>query len=509
MSPKQQLTRPPSPFRSVTSSAKSSAAQPSSTAFPVPTAGAPAVRDTYSQGPVPASRGACTAQPSRSATSSRQSSRHRTPTVTARDNTAQPSKTPLPVRTEDEDMEDSTAYLSLSYGNADVVEDSHRILGALRTIVGYVNSSNIDLHSSPMGASLAQALVDFTRETFNGDLGTTPTPDNILPIPLVDFTRETFNGDLGTTPTPDNILPIHAVAELFAAEDDTIQRPLAIGPTSPDLLRISSPPAWSDHGGAGDEDVVMTPAEPVRSSHRSAQARPPIRAQQDKEKGRADKPAPPPPAPPQPRPPAKKPVVPNQRPPPVPPSSACSVHPAPRSYAEAACKKVQIQQPATPAAPPSRPPSRKGRRILDYTSHGPSRRQLLIDVGDHAKDANLTTLFKDLSSDVLSHQGLRVEVLGIEIAYDGYSVPTDKVPSEHDTYILRGTVTAHFKAHYKFTPWVGMPMSKSFLRIVDVPRFQGTHYDLDHLTEWEEVASALKASPIWSSSHILCGDPRV
>ncbi|PPQ93536.1 hypothetical protein CVT25_000385 [Psilocybe cyanescens] len=87
-----------------------------------------------------------------------------------------------------------------------------------------------------------------------------------------------------------------------------------------------------------------------------------------------------------------------------------------------------------------------------------------------------------------------------------YFVPTNKVPSEHNTDILRGAVTAHFKAHYKFMPWVSMPMSKSFLRIVDVPRFQGTHYDLDHLTEWEEVASALKASPIWTSSHILCGD---
>ncbi|PPQ94386.1 hypothetical protein CVT25_002459 [Psilocybe cyanescens] len=207
----------------------------------------------------------------------------------------------------------------------------------------------------------------------------------------------------------------------------------------------------------------MTPAEPVRSSRRSAQARPPIRAQQDKGKGRADKPAPPPPAPPQPRPPAKKPVVPNQRPPPVPPSSAHPVRPAPRSYAEAARKKAQIQQPATPAAPPSRPPSCKGRRIPDYTSHGPSRRQLLIDVGDHAKDANLTTLFKDLSSDILSRQGLHVKVLGVEIAYDGYSVPTNKVPSERDMDILRGAVTAYFKTHYKFTPWVGMPTSKSFL----------------------------------------------
>ncbi|PPQ91177.1 hypothetical protein CVT25_002586 [Psilocybe cyanescens] len=138
----------------------------------------------------------------------------------------------------------------------------------------------------------------------------------------------------------------------------------------------------------------------------------------------------------------------------VPPSSARPVRPAPRSYAEAACKKVQIQQPATPAAPLSCPPSCKGRRIPDYTSHGPSRRQLLIDVGDHAKDANLTTLFKDLSSDILSRQGLRVKVLGIEIAYNGYSVPTDKVPSEHDTDILRGAVTAHFKTHYKFMPWV-------------------------------------------------------
>ncbi|PPQ91088.1 hypothetical protein CVT25_011953 [Psilocybe cyanescens] len=437
MPPKQQPTRPPSPFRSVTASAKSSAAQPSSTASPAQTASAPAVRETYSQGPVPASRRARTAQPSRSATSSRQSSRHRTPTVTARDNTAQPSDAPSPARSEDEDMEDSPSYLSLSYGDSDVVEDSqrimgalrtivgygdayvvedsHRILGALRTIVGYVNSSNIDLHSSPMGAFLAQALVDFTRETFNGDLGTTPTPDNILPI--------------------------CAVAEIFAAEDDTIRRPLAIGPTSPDPLRISSPPAWSDHGGAGDDDVVMTPAEP------------------DKGKGWADKPAPPSPAPPQPHPTAKKPVVPNQRPPPVPPSSAHPVRTAPRSYAEAARKKVQIQQPAMPAAPPSCPPSRKGRRIPDYTSHGPSRRQLLINVGDHAKDANLTTLFKDLSSDILSRQGLCVKILGVEIAYDGYSVPTDKVPSERDTDILCGAVTAHFKTHYKFTPWVGMPTS--------------------------------------------------
>ncbi|PPQ92730.1 hypothetical protein CVT25_014047, partial [Psilocybe cyanescens] len=351
-------------------------------------------------------------------------------------------------------------------------------------IVGYVNSSNIDLHSSPMGASLAQALVDFTRETFNGDLGTTPTPDNILPI--------------------------RAVAEIFAAEDDTIRRPLAIGPTSPDPLRISSPPAWSDHGGVGDDDVVMTPAEPVRSSRRSAQARPPIRAQQDKGKGRADKPPPSPPALPQPRPPAKKPVVPNQRPPPVPPSSTRPARPAPRSYADTARKAAPIKQPASPAAPPSRSPSRKGRKIPDYTAHGPSRRQLLVDVGDHAKDANLSTLFKDLSSDVLSRQGLRVKVLGVQLAYDGYSLPTDKVPSERDTDILhvlsrqglrvkvlgvqlaydgyslptdkvpserdtdilRGAITAHFKAHYDFTPWVGMPTSKSFLRIVDVPRFQ-------------------------------------
>ncbi|PPQ95110.1 hypothetical protein CVT25_011764 [Psilocybe cyanescens] len=216
MPPKQQPTRPPSPFRSVTSSARSPAAQPLSTASPVPTVGAPAVRDTYSQGPVPASRGARTAQPSRSATSSRQSSRHRTPTVTARDNTAQPSDTPSPARSEDEDMEDSPSYLSLSYKDSDMVEDSQRIMGALRTIVGYVNSTHIDLHLSPMGASLAQVVVHFTRDALNGDLGTTPTPENILPI--------------------------CAIAEIFAAEDDTIRRPLAIGPTSPDPLRISSPP---------------------------------------------------------------------------------------------------------------------------------------------------------------------------------------------------------------------------------------------------------------------------
>ncbi|PPQ93398.1 hypothetical protein CVT25_004114, partial [Psilocybe cyanescens] len=336
MPPKQQPTRPPSPFQMLASRAKLSTVQLLSTAFLVPTAGTPAVQDTYSQGPVSASRRACTAQPSHSATSLRQSSCHCTPTVTARDNTTQPSDAPLPARSEDKDMDDPPTYLSLSYGDSNVVEDSQRIIGALRIIVGYVNSLHINLHSSPMGASLAQVVVDFTLETFNGDLGTTPTPNNILPI--------------------------RAVVELFPAEDNTIRRPLALSHTSPDPLRISSPPAWSDHSGAVNDNIVMILAEPVLSSHRSAQARPPVRAQQDKGKGRADKP-PPPSAPPQPRPLAKKPVVPNQRPPPVPPSATRPVHPAPRSYAEATCKKVQIQQPATPAAPPSRPPFRKGRRI--------------------------------------------------------------------------------------------------------------------------------------------------
>ncbi|PPQ93297.1 hypothetical protein CVT25_015105 [Psilocybe cyanescens] len=418
MLPKQQPTRPPSPVWIAVPTTRFSAAQPLLTASPAQTASAPAVRDTYSQGPVPASCVARSAQPSCSAMSLRQSSHHRTPMVTARDNTAQPSDAPLLARTEDEDMEDSLSYLSLSYGDADVVDDSHRILGALRMIVGYVNSSHIDPHLSPMGASLAQAMVDFTHKTFNGDLGTTPTPDNILPI--------------------------HAVAELFSAEDDTIRRLLAIGPTSPDLLHISSPPAWSDHGGV---------EHPGQASNPSAA---------EQRKGRADKPASTL-APPQPGPPAKKLVVPNQRPLPVPPSSTHSMRPPPCSYAEAACKKAPVQQPAELAAPPSRPTSHKGRRIPEYTSHGPSRHQMLIDVGDHAKDANLATLFKDLSSNVLSCQGLCVKVLGVQLTYDGYSIPTDKVPSECDTDMLRGMVTSHFKAHYKFTPWVGMPTSKSFL----------------------------------------------
>ncbi|PPQ84646.1 hypothetical protein CVT25_015459 [Psilocybe cyanescens] len=152
----------------------------------------------------------------------------------------------------------------------------------------------------------------------------------------------------------------------------------------------------------------MTLAEPVRSSRRSTQARPPIQAQQDKGKGWADKPAPTP-ALSQPHPPAKKPVVPNQRPPPqcLPPPLTMCVWP------HAACKKASVQQPAELAAPPSRPASCKGRRILEYTLHDPFRCQLLINVGDHPKDANLATLFKDLSSDVLSCQSLCIKVLGV------------------------------------------------------------------------------------------------
>ncbi|PPQ88816.1 hypothetical protein CVT25_008486, partial [Psilocybe cyanescens] len=133
------------------------------------------------------------------------------------------------------------------------------------------------------------------------------------------------------------------------------------------------------------------------------------------------------------------------------------------------CKAAPIKQPAKLAALPSRPLSRKGRKIPEYTAHGPSRRQLLINVGDHPKAANLTTLFKDLSLDILIRQGLRVKVLAVQLTYNRYSVPTDKVSSKCDLDIFRGAVTSHFKTHYKFTPWVSMPTSKSFLRIVDVP----------------------------------------
>ncbi|PPQ94892.1 hypothetical protein CVT25_004373 [Psilocybe cyanescens] len=316
-------------------------------------------------------------------------------------------------------MEDSPSYLSLSYG--DVVDDSHRILGALRMIVGYVNSSHIDLHSSPMGASLAQALVDFTCETFNGDLGTMPTPDNILPI--------------------------CAVAELFTAEDDTIRRPLAIGPTSPDPLRISSPPRLLS---------LLVPLAGMR--------RPGLPSEHSRTKGKVGLISLPLPLlflNPAHWPRSQWSLI--RGPPLVPPSSSHPAHPTPRSYADTACKAAPIKQPALPAAPPSRPPSCKGRKISDYTAHSPSRRQLLIDVGDHAKDANLTTLFKDLSLDVLSRQGLHVKVLGVQLAYNGYSVPTDKIPSKRDMDILCGVITSHFKAHYKFMLWVSMPTSKLFL----------------------------------------------
>ncbi|PPQ92327.1 hypothetical protein CVT25_008509 [Psilocybe cyanescens] len=93
--------------------------------------------------------------------------------------------------------------------------------------------------------------------------------------------------------------------------------------------------------------------------------------------------------------------------------------------------------------------------------------------------------------------------------YDGYSLPTNKVPSECDTNIIYDTVIVHFQHCYKFTPWIGIPTSKLFLQVVDVPQFKDTKMDLDHLTKRgihnsKTSTTAVAYFDIWDTASSAC-----
>ncbi|KDR74170.1 hypothetical protein GALMADRAFT_141884 [Galerina marginata CBS 339.88] len=201
-----------------------------------------------------------------------------------------------------------------------------------------------------------------------------------------------------------------------------------------------------------------------------------------KGKGNADHPKGGPKPLPQPRPAKVKEVVPFQRPPPPIPlhtKPGRSQKPVRTGYAAAAAKPAApaagpSKRPLTPSAPQANPAAAKKqkRETPLFTSSGPSRKQVLIDFAlPQPPQADGKALLDLVVSSLTSH-GASVKAESVSRAYRGYSIATSNVPRERDLDIIRGCVHDFFPDDLGDKIWVGLPASKSYLRVLDVPTYQ-------------------------------------
>ena len=298
------------------------------------------------------------------------------------------------------------------------------------------------------------------------------------------------------------------------------------GSTWPPVFGSLGAPA----GSTNPQGPRLGSPAPIRSPRRSGRTqRPPTRPSDrpgpppDPEPMDLDRsaPAPPPPAPVRPRPQPARPTVPYQRDNPKGlPSNPKDVRAKPkiaRPFVVVARKgKVAAQTSraealvslakAMPNAAPSSivkalntvegtSSSSKGKGTPSYTTQGPTRRQVLVEF--KTRDGRPPRPpFAELSNavnDALMRARSQTRVLSGALAYQGWAFQTSHVPSTLDLDLIRGLICARYPDQAN-TLWVGLPRSKSYLKIVDVPFFSDPV--LAKRTTPEDVDGAFQRSPL-------------
>ncbi|KDR74547.1 hypothetical protein GALMADRAFT_141575 [Galerina marginata CBS 339.88] len=228
-----------------------------------------------------------------------------------------------------------------------------------------------------------------------------------------------------------------------------------------------------------------------------------------KGKGNADHPKGGPKPLPQPRPAKVKEVVPFQRPPPPIPlhtKPGRSQKPVRTGYAAAAAKPAApaagpSKRPLTPSVPQANPAAAKKqkRETPLFTSSGPSRKQVLIDFAlPQPPQADGKALLDLIVASLTSH-GASVKAESVSRAYRGYSIATSNVPRERDLDIIRGCVHDFFLDDLGDKIWVGLPASKSYLRVLDVPTYQPNQAGPTHP---DHVRQAMYGSALTDLLHL-------
>ena len=143
-----------------------------------------------------------------------------------------------------------------------------------------------------------------------------------------------------------------------------------------------------------------------------------------------------------------------------------------------------------------------------FTSKGPTRKQLLVAYPSEdvlPREANLP-LVCTRANKALRDSGSPLKVISVTWAYRGLSLATSAVPQPKEIDLLRGSIYESLPRAKQDKPWVGLPQSTSYLKVLDVPYFSDAN--LTVRTTREEVESALRHSPL-ADSITLTGAPRI
>jgi len=112
--------------------------------------------------------------------------------------------------------------------------------------------------------------------------------------------------------------------------------------------------------------------------------------------------------------------------------------------------------------------SHKRKTVLpNFTTLGPSRRQILISFNNKKIDCDFNLFVKQAQAALASAE-LNLRVLSMADAYGGYTVYTEEVPHPNAINVIRGLAVSIFQTDALY---VGLPTSTSYIKIMDVPYY--------------------------------------
>ncbi|TFK16721.1 hypothetical protein FA15DRAFT_711473 [Coprinopsis marcescibilis] len=227
------------------------------------------------------------------------------------------------------------------------------------------------------------------------------------------------------------------------------------------------------------------------------------------------------------RPQPKKPVVPFQRPTPGPPPPVNrATRPLPQSSSYALAVRKAPAGPSlanlAKAAPnltakrllevqrEAEGPSKKKKKTtstLSFMSQGPSRKQVLVMFEGKAVPTGFPVNILMAGCNVaLTRANGTTRVLASQLAYDGLSLSTTLVANPKDINIIHAKVLEVCPTSHKDKTWVGLPMSTSYLKVLNVPFYKNIADGT--LATADDIANALKASPLAQNIYFT-GQPRL
>jgi hypothetical protein len=132
------------------------------------------------------------------------------------------------------------------------------------------------------------------------------------------------------------------------------------------------------------------------------------------------------------------------------------------------------------------PPKRKNPKQPNYVSDRPSRKQILVQYHSNTPKIDADAIIRE-SNTGFARNNLKCKVVSCHPAYKGYSFSTTIVPNQDKIAIVRAKACAYSPPDQ--TPWVGLPLSKSFLKVMDILYYKDLATKA--LTKVKEVVAAM------------------